>query len=641
MRTPSIAVTVALGAITAAMLAPVVVGFRGGQTQLPTTSADFYFNGTQPDPTGAQVEPIYPSVNCQYCHAEYNTATAPFDSWVGSMMAQAARDPIWQAAVTIANQDAANSGESCIRCHSPQSFLSGTSAGGEIDDLTVDDLDGINCNFCHRLVDPQLSTTDDAQGYPGNVDETPDPEILAQLVAAGTHPVGAGTSSQFVIAPHDVRRGPYDDVPQNFHGNVELVYSPLHTKGEACAQCHDVSNPIVNKQGNAYVPNAAGAAHPTGNPADMFPEHRTYSEWKMSQFATTGVTFADNRFGGNHPTGVIKSCQDCHMPRQIGAGCIFYDPSYGGTPEQQRDDIGQHSFAGANSWVVRAVRAQLGAEDADFYGLTQDRVDTAIARNVQMLRDASDMTLTQQGSQLTVRITNQSGHKLPTGVGNGRRAWVNVKFLAADGSLVAERGAYNMATAAFDGSDTKVYEKRSSIDAAMSSLSGLPEGAPFHGALTNRTDFDNRIPPRGFTNAGFASVQASPVGYSYVDGQHWDDTLYAIPSGATKAVVTFYHQTTTKEYAEFLRDANVTDQRGQVAYNLWVQFGRSAPVDMDSAMIDLVPANPADLDGDGVVGGADLGILLANWGQSGQGDLDGDGVVGGGDLGIMLAAWGG
>ena len=115
----------------------------------------------------------------------------------------------------------------------------------------------------------------------------------------------------------------------------------------------------------------------------------------------------------------------------------------------------------------------------------------------------------------------------------------------------------------------------------MSALSGLPEGAPFHSAITNRTDLDNRIPPRGFTNAGFASVQASPAGYSYADGQHWDDTLYAIPAGATKAVVTFYHQTTTKEYAEFLRDANVTDQRGQVAYNLWVQFGRSAPVDMD------------------------------------------------------------
>jgi hypothetical protein len=328
------------------------------------------------------------------------------------------------------------------------------------------------------------------------------------------------------------------------------------------------------------------------------------------------------------------------MPRQVGAGCIFYDPSYGGTPEQQRDDIGQHSFAGANSWVVRAVRAQLGAEDADYYGLTQDRVDTAIARNIQMLRDASDMTLTQQGSQLNVRITNQSGHKLPTGVGSGRRAWINVRFLGANDVLIAERGAYDVATAAFDGSDTKVYEKRASVDAAMSALTGLADGTPFHGAVSNRTDLDNRIPPRGFTNAGFASIQASPVGYSYADGQHWDDTLYAIPAGATKAVVTFYHQTTTKEYAEFLRDANVTDTRGQAAYDLWVQFGRSAPIDMDSAMIQLVPANPADLDGDGTVGGADLGILLANWGQGGLGDLDGDGTVGGGDLGILLAAWG-
>ncbi|MAD78489.1 MAG: hypothetical protein CMJ51_03855 [Planctomycetaceae bacterium] len=48
-----------------------------------------------------------------------------------------------------------------------------------------------------------------------------------------------------------------------------------------------------------------------------------------------------------------------------------------------------------------------------------------------------------------------------------------------------------------------------------------------------------------------------------------------------------------------------------------------------------------DLDGDGIVGGADLGILLADWGrQGGPADLDRDGVVSGGDLGIMLASWG-
>ena len=37
--------------------------------------------------------------------------------------------------------------------------------------------------------------------------------------------------------------------------------------------------------------------------------------------------------------------------------------------------------------------------------------------------------------------------------------------------------------------------------------------------------------------------------------------------------------------------------------------------------------------------GADLGLLLANWGQPGLGDLNGDDTVGGADLGLMLAAW--
>jgi hypothetical protein len=52
-------------------------------------------------------------------------------------------------------------------------------------------------------------------------------------------------------------------------------------------------------------------------------------------------------------------------------------------------------------------------------------------------------------------------------------------------------------------------------------------------------------------------------------------------------------------------------------------------------------SNPADLDGDGTVGGADLGLLLSAWGQSGvSADLDGDGTVGGGDLGVLLSNWG-
>jgi hypothetical protein len=51
-----------------------------------------------------------------------------------------------------------------------------------------------------------------------------------------------------------------------------------------------------------------------------------------------------------------------------------------------------------------------------------------------------------------------------------------------------------------------------------------------------------------------------------------------------------------------------------------------------------------DLDGDGLVDGADLGILLAAWGPCPQPtdcleDQNGDGLVDGADLGVLLAAW--
>lgn len=60
-----------------------------------------------------------------------------------------------------------------------------------------------------------------------------------------------------------------------------------------------------------------------------------------------------------------------------------------------------------------------------------------------------------------------------------------------------------------------------------------------------------------------------------------------------------------------------------------------------AASIELVesPASSPDLDGDGMVSGADLALLLGNFGGSGSGDLDASGEVDGADLAILLAAW--
>lgn len=48
----------------------------------------------------------------------------------------------------------------------------------------------------------------------------------------------------------------------------------------------------------------------------------------------------------------------------------------------------------------------------------------------------------------------------------------------------------------------------------------------------------------------------------------------------------------------------------------------------------------ADLDGDGFVGGSDIGVMLVQWGGAGSADLDGNGVVNGGDFGLLLVAFG-
>ena len=57
-----------------------------------------------------------------------------------------------------------------------------------------------------------------------------------------------------------------------------------------------------------------------------------------------------------------------------------------------------------------------------------------------------------------------------------------------------------------------------------------------------------------------------------------------------------------------------------------------------SWFVDL-PSVLGDLDGNGFVNGADLGVLLGAWGTAGPGDLNADGIVNGADLGILLGAW--
>jgi hypothetical protein len=275
------------------------------------------------------------------------------------------------------------------------------------------------------------------------------------------------------------------------------------------------------------------------------------------------------------------------MPDTDGTAC---QPFLGGAT---RTDLPLHNFNGANSWVPRSIfnlDQTLALYPATHVnGQSLAVFEDAIARNVAMLRAASDLTVSKVLNDLVVRITNQTAHKLPTGYAEGRRMWINVKFFQKNGYLIQERGHYDALTSELTTGDTKVYEMLQGPDANMATLTGLPAAPSFHFVLNNKIYLDNRIPPRGFDNAAFEANQVQPVGATYADGQYWDDTSFPIPAGATRAVVSVYYQTTSKEYIEFLRDENTTNDTGDIAYDEWAAAGRSAPVLMDRTTFIIVP----------------------------------------------------
>jgi len=584
-----------LGSVAGATAAGHLIDPEPEGLPLATTIDDFFAPGTQPHGLNTPIQNVD---NCMSCHGGFDSEHEPFAPWAASMMGQASRDPLFHAALTIANQDAAFAGDLCLRCHSPNGWLEGRSTPTDGSLLTGVDLQGVNCNFCHRMVDPIHN--------PG-VDPAVDATILANLTDVPTMP----HSGQFVIDPEDRRRGPRDlgDFPYHM-----WIQAPFQSSSQMCATCHDVSNPVFEKQPDGtYMPGTLGAPPASFDPYDQFPIERTYSEWSASAFAT-GPVDVGGRFAPNMVMGV-SSCQDCHMPPDPGVSCFFGD---------FREELSTHHFRGGNTWMLNAIR-NLYPDSETF--LNDDNIALAIQKTETLMAEASDTTLTQNGTDLVVRVTNYSAHKLPTGYPEGRRMWLNVKYFDAADALIDERGAYDSASAVLTSADTKVYEAKLGISTTLAPIVGKPAGESFHFVLNNEWIKDNRIPPMGFTNAGFGAVQAAPVGYAYVDGQHWDETIFDIPAGAMRAEVKLYYQTASKEYIEFLRNENTTDTKGQVMYDQWVASGKGPPVLMDDVSIKLTPACLADVNGDGAATPADFTAWIAAFNALGPGcDQNGDGL---------------
>jgi hypothetical protein len=513
---------------------------------VPSTLRDMDLSGTQPFEGAVLDDPS----GCGSCHGGYDPEVEPWHGWSGSMMGQAARDPLFLACLAIAEQDAPSVGDLCIRCHSPGGWQEGrsTDTGGGL--LTAKDRHGVQCDFCHRAVD---------HNYVPGTSPALDTLVLQTIVPL---PLGYA-NGQFINDPAPYRRGPYADALASH----QFLESPFHRSSDICGICHDVSNPVFVKTGpGKYAPNGFDEEHPDMDLRNMFPIERTYSEWSRSEYAATGV-YAP-QFAGNKPDGIVSTCQDCHMRDVVGAGCN--EP---GSPT--RTDLPLHDFMGGNAFLPDILPGFWPGETDSL--VLQDGKQRAI----DMLRLAATLEATPTEYGVLVRVTNETAHKLPSGYPEGRRIWLNVRAVDGSGQTVFESGHYDFGTGELSHDEqAKIYEIHPGLSPGLASALGLPAGSSFHFVLNDTIYEDNRIPPRGFTNAEFEAIQSPPVAYSYADGAYWDDTPYNLPASAETVHVTLYYQTTTKEYVEFLRDENTTNSAGDDLYAAWAAHGKGAPVAM-------------------------------------------------------------
>lgn len=471
---------------------------------LPPTNPDFvstHFSG---------------SANCGACHNQLfdaeGTDVSLENDWKTTMMANASRDPLWQAKVASEMKRNPHLGKHigniCARCHTPMASVEAEADGLDLDifknglldpnHLEFDAaMDGVSCTLCHQIEDDgQLGTEAGASGgFSVNLSErlAYGPKVLPRI--------------------NPMRN--------------ESGFTPTHgahlSGSEVCGSCHDLKTAFVDGEGNVVDFEAAHGG---------FPEQMVYTEWENSAYAPGRK--------------LDKSCQDCHMPESDGVK-LANRPRWL-SPE---DNFSRHSFLGANTVLMEIIDAnseELGATSADFA--------PAIQRSRDNLASAAELKV-RKGKIVNGRLKvwlgvhNLSGHKLPSGYPS-RRVYIHLVVKDALGGIVFESGRAND-----DGSivgvdadqDPHTFEPhhkfitKSDQVQVYEAIMGNTDGQVTH-TLLEASHYlkDNRLPPAGFNKAevpdeiAVHGVAENDKNFNYA----WDIVKYSIklPQGDAGEVFT-------------------------------------------------------------------------------------------------------
>jgi hypothetical protein len=242
---------------------------------------------------------------------------------------------------------------------------------------------------------------------------------------------------------------------------------------------------------------------------------------------------------------------------------------------------------GGSTWVQDATWLVWNGQDMD-----RKALDMGKQRSEKLLQNAAELKLSfDKPGFVSLRITNLSGHKLPSGYPEGRRMWINVKFFNSSGEVLGEIGKYGPkesvifgepvnAPTLLDAVATRVYECVPAMSEKQAKKYGKKPGKSFHFVLNDIIIKDNRIPPEGFKNSSFKEHLCEPIEATYEDGQYWDDIDFKLPSECSRVVVKLMYQSVSWEYIKFLAEENRTDDWGRRLYDAWNQTGKCSPTVM-------------------------------------------------------------
>jgi Cytochrome P460 len=299
--------------------------------------------------------------------------------------------------------------------------------------------DGISCEVCHRNAP----------------DQTPPGENALQ------HFLKNSITGHFQVSKPDRLYGPFKDdeiapYAMQTGTGIKPEFNSYVKSSRMCGSCHTIDLPVVD-----------------GSPGEMKIEQATYLEWLNSQY--------QNELGTSGSKA--KSCSDCHMPgnyhsRKKGIDvsqiqqriAIIEDETYPETDHRistdkitvrvRKEGFRRHEFLGLNVFLLEMVDQfydVLGVRKDDYMsGSTtdlQDAIDNFVqqAQNDTAKVTTSSVVTGPQQLEAKVSITNQTGHRFPSGV-SFRRLFIELLVTDDKQNIVWGSGRTNALGVIVDGS---------------------------------------------------------------------------------------------------------------------------------------------------------------------------------------------